>query len=112
MGTAENVDLVRAGYNAFNTGDVPSLVELFDEEIVWHFPGASKLAGAQIGRDATLAALGGYGAASNGTLQATPVDIVASGDRVLGWARDTASNATGGLDIDSVVIFTMRDGKV
>jgi ketosteroid isomerase-like protein len=112
MGTPDNASRIRDGYRAFNAGDVPALVDLFAEDIVWHFPGTSKLAGEHIGRDATLTALGGYGAASDGTLQANLVDLVANGDRVLGWARDTATNATGSLDIDSVVIFTLRDGKV
>ena len=112
MGASENADRIRAGYKAFNAGDVPALSELFADDIVWHFPGTSKLAGEHIGRDATLGALGGYGAASNGTLQANLVDVVADGDRVLGWAKDTGTNATGALAVDSVVIFTLRDGRV
>lgn len=112
MGAAENAAAIRSGYAAFNRGDIDALVELFDEDIVWHFPGTSKLAGDHIGRDATLAAIGEYGAASGGTLQATPVDVMASDDHVTGWARDTASTKGRTLDINSVVIFTMRDGKV
>jgi uncharacterized protein len=112
MGATANIDRIREGYAAFNSGDVPGLIDLFAEDIVWHFPGTSKLAGDHIGRDAVLAVLGAYGAASNGTLQANLVDLVASGDRVLGWARDTATNETGALDMDSIVIFTLRDSKV
>jgi len=112
MGAAENAAKIRDGYAAFNRGDVPALVELFDENIVWHFPGTSKLAGEHIGRDAVLAMLGEYGAASGGTLQATPIDVMASDDHVAGWARDTATAKGRTLDIDSSVIFTMRDGKV
>jgi ketosteroid isomerase-like protein len=112
MGASENAARIRSGYQAFNKGDIDALVDLFDENVVWHFAGTSKLAGDHIGRDATLTVLGAYGAASGGTLQATPVDVMASDDHVTGWARDTASNATGTLDINSVVVFTMRDGKV
>ena len=112
MGAQQNEDRIRNGYAAFNNGDVDALVDLFAEDIVWHFPGTSKLAGDHIGRDATLAALGGYGAASGGTLQATPVDIMANDTHVTGWARDTATAGGRTLDINSVVIFTMRGGKV
>ena len=112
MGAQQNEDRIRNGYAAFNSGDVDALVDLFAEDIVWHFPGTSKLAGDHIGRDATLAALGGYGAASGGTLVATPVDIMANDTHVTGWARDTATAAGRTLDINSVVIFTMRNGKV
>ena len=112
MGAAQNADRIRAGYKAFNAGDVPALVDLFAEDIVWHFPGNSKLAGDHIGRDAALNALGGYGAASGGTLQANLVDIMASDDHVTGWANDTATAGGRTLDVNSVVIFTMVDGKV
>jgi ketosteroid isomerase-like protein len=112
MGATENAARIRTGYEAFNKGDIDALVDLFADDIVWHFPGTSKLGGDHVGRDATLAAIGGYGAASGGTLQAGLVDVMANDDRVTGWARDTGTNATGDLDINSVVVFTMRDGKV
>jgi len=111
MGTS-NTDRIRSGYTAFNTGDVDGLIDLFADDVVWHFPGTSKLAGEHIGRDATLAALGAYGAASEGTLQANLVDLMASDDNVTGWANDTATAGGRSLDINSVVIFTLRDGKV
>ena len=112
MGASENAARIRAGYESFNKGDIDGLVDLFDENIVWHFPGASKLAGEHIGRDAVLAVLGAYGEASGGTLQANPVDVMASDDHVTGWARDTATANGRTLDLDSFVVFTMRDGKV
>ena len=112
MGAAENADRIRDGYRAFNAGDVDALTDLFAEDIVWHFPGTSKLAGEHIGRDATLGMLGAYGAASDGTLQANMIDVMANGDHVTGWGNDTATAGGKTLDVTSVVIFTMRDGKV
>jgi len=112
MGATEDAVRIRGGYGAFNRGDVGALVELFDQDIVWHFPGASKLAGKHVGRDACLAMLGAYGEASGGTLQANLVDVMASDDHVAGWARDTASTGGRSLDVDVVVVFTLRDGKV
>ncbi|HEY2814935.1 MAG TPA: nuclear transport factor 2 family protein [Acidimicrobiales bacterium] len=112
MGAAENETSIRRGYEAFNTGDVPALVELFADDIVWHFPGNSKLSGAHIGRDATLGVLGAYGEASGGTLQANVIDVMASNDHVAGVGRDTASIAGRTLDVRSTVVFAMRDGQV
>jgi ketosteroid isomerase-like protein len=40
-----NEELARRGYDAFARGDMDTLRELFDPEIVWHFPGRSPLAG-------------------------------------------------------------------
>jgi ketosteroid isomerase-like protein len=112
MGATENAERIRTGYRAFNTGDVEALVDLFAEDIVWHFPGASKLAGEHVGRDATLQVLGAYGAASGGTLQANLVNVIAGGDHVTGWANDTATADGRTLDVNSIVLFTLRDGKV
>jgi len=107
-----NEELVRRGYDAFASGDMAVIDELFAEDIVWHFPGQSKLAGDHIGRDATLAVLGAYGEASGGTLKANLLDLMASDDHVAGVANDTASSGGKALDVRSSVIFAMRDGKV
>src|SRR4051794_21248563 len=112
MNAAANASRIRTGYVAFNTGDVATLVDLFAEDIVWHFPGQSKLAGDHIGRDATLGVLGAYGEASGGTLQAKPLDLMASENHVTGVANDTASSGKKTLDVRSTVVFAMRDGRV
>ena len=112
MGAAENEARIRKGYDAFNAGDVPTLLDLFDADIVWHFPGTNRLAGDHVGRDATLAFLGAYGEAAGGTLHATPLDVMATDDHVAGWARDTAAVGDRQLDVRAAVIFAMRDGKV
>ena len=44
MGAAENAAIMRRAYEAFNTGDVNTLTELFDESAVWHLPGRSSMA--------------------------------------------------------------------
>lgn len=112
MGATENADRIRKGYAAFNQADVPTLVDLFAEDVVWHFPGQSKLGGDHVGRDATLTVLGAYGQASGGTLRANLLDLMASDNHVAGVANDTASSGDRQLDVRSTVIFAMSDGKV
>ena len=112
MGATEDAARIRDAYKAFNRGDVDALVDLFADDIVWHFPGTSKLAGEHVGRGACLAMLGAYGAASAGTLQANLIDVMASDDHVTGWATDTASADGRTLDVGAVVVFTLRNGKV
>lgn len=58
MGAAEDVAVVRRGYEAFNTADMETLTELFDESASWHTPGRGSLAGDHEGRDATFAYFG------------------------------------------------------
>src|SRR6476659_9254752 len=40
MGTAENVELVRRGDTAFNSGDMATLSDMFAEDAVWHVDGS------------------------------------------------------------------------
>ena len=51
MGPDENVAIMRRAYEAFNTGDVETLTELFDESAVWHLPGRSSFADDYQGRE-------------------------------------------------------------
>jgi ketosteroid isomerase-like protein len=61
MGAQEDVAVVRRGYEAFNTGDMKTLTELFDESASWHTPGRGSLAGDHEGREATFAYFGQLG---------------------------------------------------
>ena len=70
MGVDENAAIIRRGYEAFNSGDMNTLTELFDESAVWHTPGRSSLAGDHEGREATFAYFGRLGQETGGTLRA------------------------------------------
>src|SRR5664280_1614445 len=41
----ENAEIVRQGYEAFNTADVEALTRLFAGNSSWHTPGSSSIAG-------------------------------------------------------------------
>jgi ketosteroid isomerase-like protein len=45
-----NAAIVRRGYEAFNRGDLTTLAELFGDNVSWHTPGWSPLAGYVVGR--------------------------------------------------------------
>ena len=62
MGAAENVAAVRRGYEAFNTADMKTLTELFDESASWHTPGRGSLAGDHRGPRGDLCVLRPAGA--------------------------------------------------
>lgn len=112
MSAAANEARIRNAYEAFNVGDGATLLDTFDEDIVWHFPGSSKLAGDHVGRDATMAFLGAYGESGGGTFHAKLLAVVANDELVAGWANDTAEVDGRVLDVVAVVMFAIRDGKV
>ena len=113
MGAAENAELVRRGYAAFNTADMATLTELFDESASWHTPGRGPLAGDHEGREATFAQFGQYGGQTAGTFQATLEDVLATDDgRVVGVHHNTAERNGKHLDVRACVVFELKDGRV
>ena len=52
MNDAEgNVETVRRGYEAFNSADMETLTEIFDENASWHTPGRGPLGRTEGGAD-------------------------------------------------------------
>lgn len=112
MGTAENVELVRRGYEAFNAGDMATLSEIFAEDAVWYAAGGGVLSGMKQGRDAVLAYFGELGSRSQGTFQADVQDIV-GGEKHTVAIQQTHSESNGkALDMGTVIAFVVRDGQI
>ena len=113
MGSDENVAVMERAYNAFNTGDMDTLTELFDESIVWHLPGHSSMADDYHGRDATLAYFGQIAQETGGTFRAELQHLAADGDdRVVGIQRSTGDRAGKHLDVADCIVFELKDGRV
>src|SRR5439155_11992732 len=106
MGADENAAIMRRAYEAFNTGDMETLIELFDESAVWHLPGRSAMADDYQGREATLAYFGQLAQETNGTFRAELQHLAAAGDsRVVGVQRSTADRAGKHLDVENCIVF-------
>src|SRR6478735_9114958 len=100
MGAQENAAIMRRAYEAFNKGDIDTLVEIFDESVAWHLPGRSSMAKDYQGRDATLAYFGLIGQETGGTFQAELQQLFAGDDgRVIGLQRSTAERNGKRLDV-------------
>jgi ketosteroid isomerase-like protein len=113
MGAGENAAIMRRAYEAFNTGDINTLIELFDESIVWHLPGRSSMAKDYQGRDATLAYFGLIGEETGGTFRAELQHLLTDDDdRVVGMQRSTGERDGKRLDVGNCIVFQLRDGRV
>jgi ketosteroid isomerase-like protein len=113
MGAAENVAVMRRGYEAFNTGDLETLNEVFDESIVWHLPGRSSYADDYQGRDATLAYFGQLAEQTGGTFRAELQHLAADDDdHVVGIQRSTGDRDGKHLDVGNCIVFEFKDGRV
>jgi hypothetical protein len=112
MGADENAAIVRRGYEAFNTGDVQTLTELFDESAVWHVPGRSGLAGDHDGRDAVFAYFGRLGQETGGTFRAELQHLLADGDRVVGIHHNSAQRDGKQMDVGVCLVFKVENGRI
>ncbi|QDY89783.1 DUF4440 domain-containing protein [Arthrobacter sp. UKPF54-2] len=112
MGSTENIELVRRGYEAFNAGDMATLSELFAEDAVWYAAGSGVLSGTKQGRDAVLAYFGELGAGSQGSFQASVEDIVGGENHTVAIQHAQATSNGQTLAMGTVIAFVVRDGKI
>lgn len=107
-----NAALVRRGYEAFNTADMETLTEIFDESASWHTPGRGPLAGDHVGRDAVFAQFGRYGGRTGGTFRAALQRVLTDDDgRVVGIHHNTAERDGKTLDVHCSIVFEIKDGR-
>ena len=107
-----NEDLIRRGYEAFNKGDTQTLREVFDPEIVWHFPGRSVLAGDHRGTDAVLGFFGRTMELTAGTFRVELHKVVADDQHTVGLHLATGEREGRTLEDQEVLVFHVRDNKV
>jgi len=113
MGAAENAATVRRGYEAFNTADMKTLTEIFDESASWHTPGRGSLAGDHKGREAVFAYFGRLGQETGGTFKAELRHVFADDDgRVVGFHHNSGQRDGKRLDTDCCIVFELKDGRV
>jgi Ketosteroid isomerase-related protein len=113
MTADENVAIMQRAYDAFNSADMDTLIEIFDESIVWHLPGRSSMADDYQGRDATLAYFGQLGQETGGTFRAQLERLVGDDDdRVVGIQRSTGDRNGKHLDVSDCIVFQLKDGRV
>lgn len=109
----QNADLVRRGYQAFNSADLPTLTELFDEHVTWHTPGRSPLGGDHVGRESTFAQFGRYLEGTAGTFKAELRHLTADDDgRVIAIHHNSGVRNGKHLDVDCCIVFQIENGRV
>ena len=108
-----NAAIVRRAYEAFNTADMDTLTELFDESASWHTPGRSSIAGDREGREAVFGQFGRYGGETGGTFKAELQYVLADDDgRVVGVHHNSAERDGKQLDVGCCILFEVEDGRI
>jgi ketosteroid isomerase-like protein len=100
----QNIEIVKKGYEAFSTGDIETVMRLYDDNIEWVQPGESAVSGTYHGKAELGELLGRLGEKT--TVKA--LRFLADGDTVVVLSEATV----GGETSQDVEVFTLRDGKV
>lgn len=115
MNEEKNVQVVKEGYEKFESGDVEGLLNLFSDDINWKTP---KVEGAPFtGERKGHKAVSEFFTQLDESEEFTkfePTEFIAQGDRVVVLGNSAASVKSTGrnLELDWVHIFTVKDGKI
>ncbi len=112
MARAENAELVRRIFDAFASKQGFALRDVFADDAVWVVPGTGTMSGTFCGRDEIFRFLGRLPKETNGTYSSSLIDVLASDERAAAVYRATGERNTRRLELDQVLLFTIRDGLV
>lgn len=99
-----NIEVIKKGYDAFSSGDIETVMSLFDDNIEWVHPGASAISGTYHGKGELASYLAKMGEKQ---LEVRVSRLIADGDTVVALT-DVTVGGEHGKDAD---VFTLRDGK-
>jgi uncharacterized protein len=107
-----NTALVRRIMGAFAEKQGFALRECFADDAVWRVPGTGVMSGTYRGRSEIFRFLARLPKLTGGTYRSTFVDALASEERGAGLYRARGEREGRALDIEQVLLFTIRDGLV
>ncbi|MCW2651079.1 MAG: uncharacterized protein QOE41_747 [Mycobacterium sp.] len=100
----QNIEVIKKGYEAFCSGDVATVMNLFDDNIEWVQPGESAISGTYHGKGEVGEYLRRFGEKSV-TIKLNR--LLADGDMVVALTEVILDNET----CQDADVFTFRDGK-
>ena len=107
-----DIDVVRAGFEAFGRGDLAAFADLFHEDATWNHRNDDRLGGTHAGSDGIVAFVTESAQLTAGTLRAVPEAIMADGaGRVAVQVRVSGSRPDGRTFDDSQMLLFVLDGE-
>jgi uncharacterized protein len=109
---AQNIAVIRRGYEAFAKGDIGTLKTLFSPDATWNAAATGVLRGNYRGAQAILEFFGQLAHETQGTVRAEPQTMAASGDHVFVLERITSNRKGKTQDTKAVLVFKLDKGVV
>ena len=109
---AANRALVRRIMDAFANKEGFALRDCFAEDAIWHVPGDGVMSGTYRGRTQIFRFLARLPKLTDGTYRSTFIDALSSEERGAGLYRAMGEREGRSIDIDQLLLFTIRDGVV
>ncbi len=106
-----NEELIRGGYEAFAKGDIETVLARFDDNITWHVPGRSALAGEYRGHQEVMGFFGKLLEQSGGTFRLDLHDVLATDDHVVALIQATAERNGTTRTFNNAHVWHVADGK-
>lgn len=110
---SENSDALKRGYDAFNSGDIDTVREIFADDITWEGPNTEgvPMSGKNEGKDAVLQALGSI-AENFERFDVSPDEMIEQGETIVVLSHLDAKTKSGNeLKLPGAEIWRMSDGK-
>jgi ketosteroid isomerase-like protein len=110
---SENADILKRGYEAFNSGDVETVSEVFADDASWEGPNTAgvPMSGKNEGKEAVLQALGQIGEHFE-KFHVSPDEMVEQGDTIVVLSHLDGKTKSGTeVKLPGVEIWRMSDGK-
>ncbi len=109
----QDVDTIRTAYEAFNRGDVPAVLSIFDPNIEWYEPGGGNAPqGTFRGPQSVASDVFAAVPANFDDFQAAPDQFIDASDHVVVVGRFRGRSKRGQtLDTPFVHVHTMQNGK-
>ena len=104
--------LIRRTYKDFETVDLDLLRVVMADDVVWHEPGRSNLAGTFKGPEGVLGFLARLKSQSGGTFKIEILDVLSKPERVVVLQRETANRAGKDLNVIVAVEFEIHHEKI
>jgi len=109
---AANVDALRQGYEALNSGDLSEVHALLHPDIEWQEGRGAPEAGVHCGRDTFETFLRNW-LESFDDFRIEPEQIIEDGDRLIALVRQSGTGRASGIEVEARIahVWTVNDGR-